>query len=184
MNISKGIRFAIQTYGIVVIITLGFFATFPAPVEAQSTQLEVTYSFDRAQYFAGDGAKVSLTIKNIDPAYQLKIVRAGIHFDWMQANYYHWSNNEGNPATLGPSQSTTLFNPSYTVPTDASVADHSWNLYVEYQDGGESWMNKSWQSTPIHNFKIVDFSISVSPQVANITASGQATFTVTLDGQN
>lgn len=152
--------------------------------DAKSGQLELTYSLDDTQYFCGDSGQVSLTIKNIDSSHQLKIVRAGVHFDWQQSNYYYFDNNSGNPVMLASGQTTTVFKPSFSVPTCSTISDHSWNIHIEYQEGGLWWSDETASFTPKSDFKIVDYSISIFPTSATITQGSKATFTITITGQN
>jgi hypothetical protein len=153
-------------------------------VDAKTDQLTVTYSFNGTQYFCGDNGQISLTITNADTSHQLKIVKAGIHFDWMQTNYYYFDNNSGNPVMLASGQSTNAFTPSFTIPTCTTISDHSWSLHIDYQEGGLWWSDETWDSATSTDFKIVDYSISVFPTSTTITQGSKATFTVTVTGQN
>lgn len=177
-NKMKWIAIAVQITTILLIIS-----AIATPVAAKAGQLTITYRFDNTQYLRGDNAKVDITVTNADPSHQLKIERVGIHLDWQQTDMYYFDNRTANPEMLASGQNVT-FSPSFTVPADATISDHSWNIFINYQEGGLYWSDETWQGETKTDFKVVEYSLSISPPSASVAAGSPATYTVTVTGQN
>ena len=117
---------------------------------AQSlAQNEITLSFNwsKSIYYQGDSGSVTISLKSTCGD-ELEFTWVGIHFAWMQVNYYSSLDLSSNPQRIPSGGSITFSSISFSVPSSAPVG---WNQYYVYIQCKEhhwyGWTSETWTSS-------------------------------------
>jgi len=152
-------------------------------VTPPETDFEVTHGLNDTQYLPEQACTVSIRVKNIF-AEQLNISWIGISFDFYESGGYWLVDFISVPKFIAPGQSIT-FSDKTAFPAGISVSNHTYTIVIAYQKSNSgAYSDEWWESKPLSDLKIVDYSLTAYPQESTIAKKEGATIYVTLAGKN
>jgi hypothetical protein len=112
-------------------------------VYAQTNEATVTATLSKNSVGIGEAITISVTVQNTG-SQEYKILRYGIHGDWMStADDFQGPNLAGNPATL-TANGAYQGNFYVSIPTTANVGSYNYYIGVDAQDASGNYY--SWNS--------------------------------------
>ena len=141
-----------------LLAVLACFALFSVTTVQGLSQNGITLSFDwsKSIYYQGDSGSVTISLYSTC-GNELEFTWVGIHFAWMQENYYYILDLSSNPIKIPSGGSCTFSAIGFSVSSTASVG---WNEYYVRIDYNEhhwyGWASGTWTSST-HQIYIHDY---------------------------
>jgi len=142
-------------------------------------QNEITLSFDwsKSTYYQGDSGSATISLISTCGD-ELEFTWIGIHFAWMQENYYYKLDLSSNPQRI-PSGGSITFSPiSFSIPSNAPVGWNEYHVYIQCNEHHwYGWTSETWTSSDslmyIHDAYEKTYN-DLEPQVSSAIDTAQS----------
>jgi hypothetical protein len=160
-------------------VFMGAGTVFEASGQEPSGAFGIGCGFEPAAVFPGEGAAANLTLTCLLPDPVL-VWAVGIRLDWTAAHEHYYDRCATKPVAL-ESGEAGQFRPSFSVPADATAADHAWHVCVEYQVNRSGVLrNDTWMSDTFSGLHVVDFCLSAEPAELVVPAGRSASVNISV----